>query len=149
MVLLFFRSPEQPVHCAIQISEALRDHPEIQLRMGIHSGPVNQVVDVNDQINMAGAGINIGQRVMDCGDAGHILLLKHIAEDLAHYRHWQPHLHDLGECEVKHRARLHPSTCTKMGSAISRFPENQTCKTVDANEGCSSAGDAPHVGPNF
>jgi len=107
MVLLFFRSPEQPVHCAIQISEALRDHPEIQLRMGIHSGPVNQVVDVNDQINIAGAGINVGQRVMDCGDAGHILLSKHVADDLAQYRHWQPHLHDLGECEVKHGARLH------------------------------------------
>ena len=107
MVLLFFRNPEQPAHCAIQISEALRDHPEIQLRMGIHSGPVNHVVDVNDQINIAGAGINIGQRVMDCGDAGHILLSKHIAEDLAQYRHWQPHLYDLGECEVKHGLRLH------------------------------------------
>ncbi|MBA3387246.1 MAG: hypothetical protein H0T95_11630, partial [Chthoniobacterales bacterium] len=82
MVLLFFRSPEQPVRCALQISDALRNRPEIKLRMGIHSGPVNQVMDVNDQINMAGAGINTGQRVMDCGDAGHILLSKHIADDL-------------------------------------------------------------------
>ena len=123
MVLLFFRSPEQPVHCAIQISEALRDHPEIQLRMGIHSGPVNQVVDVNDQINIAGAGINIGQRVMDCGDAGHILLSKHIAEDLAQYRHWQPHLHDLGECEVKHGVRLHIVNLHKDGLGNPAIPE--------------------------
>ena len=106
MVLLFFHSPEEPVCCALQISEALRGRPQIQLRMGIHSGPVNQVIDVNDQINMAGAGINVSQRVMDCGDGGHILLSKHLAEDLAQYRHWQPHLHDLGECEVKHGLRL-------------------------------------------
>src|SRR5438094_3905095 len=107
MVLLFFRSPEQPVRCALEISQALRSQTHIQLRMGIHSGPVNQVVDVNDQMNIAGAGINVGQRVMDCGDAGHILLSKHVAEDLAQYRHWQPYLHDLGECEVKHGLRLH------------------------------------------
>ena len=123
MVLLFFRNPEQPVRCALQISEALRDHPEIQLRMGIHSGPVNQVVDVNDQINMAGAGINIGQRVMDCGDAGHILLSKHIAEDLSHYRHWQPHLYDLGECEVKHGVRLHLVNLHKDGLGNATSPE--------------------------
>jgi TolB-like protein/class 3 adenylate cyclase/Tfp pilus assembly protein PilF len=107
MVLLFFRSPEQPVRCGLQISQALHEYPQIQLRMGVHSGPVNQVVDVNDQINVAGAGINIGQRIMDCGDAGHILLSKHVADDLAQYRHWQPHLHDLGECEGKHGTRLH------------------------------------------
>jgi TolB-like protein/class 3 adenylate cyclase/Tfp pilus assembly protein PilF len=115
MVLIFFRSPEQPVHCALEISAALRDWPQIQVRMGIHSGPVNQVVDVNDQLNIAGAGINIGQRVMDCGDAGHILLSKHIAEDLAQYRHWQPHLHDLGECEVKHGLRLQVFNLHKEG----------------------------------
>jgi class 3 adenylate cyclase len=102
MVLLFFRSPEEPVHCALEICEALRDQPHIQLRMGIHSGPVNQVLDVNDQMNIAGAGINVGQRVLDCGDAGHILISKHVAEDLSQYAHWRPHLHDLGECEVKH-----------------------------------------------
>ncbi len=107
MVLLFFHSPEQPARCALQISEALRDEGQIQLRIGIHSGPVNQVIDVNDQLNVAGAGINVGQRVMDCGDAGHILLSKHVAEDLAHYSHWQPYLHDLGECEAKHGLRLH------------------------------------------
>src|SRR5256886_12529487 len=107
MALLFFHSPEEPVRCAIEISRTLQEHPHIQLRMGAHSGPVNQVTDVNDKTNIAGAGINVAQRVMDCGDAGHILLSGHIAEDLTQYRHWQPYLHDLGECEVKHGLRLH------------------------------------------
>jgi TolB-like protein/Tfp pilus assembly protein PilF/class 3 adenylate cyclase len=107
MALLFFHSPEEPVRCALEIGKALPEHPHIQLRMGVHSGPVNQVTDVNDKTNIAGAGINVAQRVMDCGDAGHILLSGHIAEDLTHYRHWQPYLHDLGECEVKHGLRLH------------------------------------------
>ena len=87
MALLFFRSPEEPVRCALEISRTLQDHTHIQLRMGIHSGPVNRVTDVNDKTNFAGAGINVAQRVMDCGDAGHILLSKHVAEDLTHYRH--------------------------------------------------------------
>jgi TolB-like protein/class 3 adenylate cyclase/Tfp pilus assembly protein PilF len=107
MALLFFHSPEEPVRCALEISKALQEHPHIQVRMGVHSGPVNQVTDVNDKTNIAGAGINVAQRVMDCGDAGHILLSRHIAEDLTQYRHWQPYLHDLGECEVKHGLRLH------------------------------------------
>jgi len=107
MALLFFHSPEEPVRCALEISRTLQEHPHIQLRMGVHSGPVNQVTDVNDKTNIAGAGINVAQRVMDCGDAGHILLSGHIAEDLTQYRHWQPYLHDLGECEVKHGLRLH------------------------------------------
>jgi TolB-like protein/class 3 adenylate cyclase len=107
MALLFFHSPEEPVRCALEISKALQEHPSIQVRMGLHSGPVNQVRDVNDKTNIAGPGINIAQRVMDCGDAGHILLSGHVAEDLAEYRHWQPHLHDLGECEVKHGLKLH------------------------------------------
>src|ERR1700746_3079220 len=107
MALLFFENLEQPVRCALEIAEALQNHPEIQVRMGIHSGPVNQVPDVNDRINIAGAGINVAQRVLDCGDAGHILLSKHVADDLVEYRHWQPYLHDLGECEVKHGVRLH------------------------------------------
>ena len=98
MALVFFNSPEAPVRCAMEISKKLKEHPRLQLRMGIHSGPVNRVRDVNDQTNVAGAGINTAQRVMDCGDAGHILLSRHIAEDLGHYRQWQPHLHDLGEC---------------------------------------------------
>ena len=107
MAVLFFHSPEEPVRCALEISKALQEFPHIQLRMGVHSGPVNQVTDVNDKTNIAGSGINVAQRVLDCGDAGHILLSGHVAEDLSEYRHWQPHLHDLGECEVKHGLRLH------------------------------------------
>src|SRR6266404_1462537 len=107
MALVFRTNPEDPAQCAFEISQALKSHPNIQLRMGIHSGPVNEVADVNQRANIAGAGINIAQRVMDCGDAGHILLSKHVAEDLEHYDHWQPLLHDLGECEVKHGARVH------------------------------------------
>jgi TolB-like protein/class 3 adenylate cyclase/Tfp pilus assembly protein PilF len=107
MALAFFHSPEEPVRCALEITKALQNHPTIQLRMGVHSGPVNRVRDVNDKTNIAGSGVNVAQRVMDCGDAGHILLSEHVAEDLAEYRHWQPYLHDLGECEVKHGLRLH------------------------------------------
>ena len=106
MALVFFNSPEAPVECAIEISKTLKKNPEIQLRMGIHSGPVNELRDVNDRANIAGAGINIAQRVMDCADAGHILLSKRAAEDLAQSRHWQPHLHDLGECGIKHGLNL-------------------------------------------
>jgi len=102
MALVFFSSPEAPVRCAIEISERLKQYPQLKLRMGIHSGPVNEVRDVNDRANVAGAGINIAQRVMDCGDAGHILLSKRVAEDLAHSRQWRTYLHDLGECAVKH-----------------------------------------------
>jgi TolB-like protein/Tfp pilus assembly protein PilF len=102
MALVFFNSPEAPVQCAIEISKKLKQYPQLKLRMGIHSGPVNEVRDVNDRTNVAGAGINIAQRVMDCGDAGHILLSKRVAEDLAHSRQWRPYLHDLGECAVKH-----------------------------------------------
>src|SRR6266849_638713 len=104
--LVFRNSPEAPVLCALEISKALKNHPELRVRMGIHSGPVNEVADLNEQANIAGAGINMAQRVMDCGDAGHILLSRHVAEDLEQYRQWQPHLHDLGECEVKHGTRV-------------------------------------------
>src|SRR6266446_292464 len=107
MALVFYKSPEEPVECALEISRALKEHPELRLRMGAHSGPVSGVVDVSERANVAGAGINVAQRIMDCGDAGHILLSKHIAEDLEQYGHWQPHLHDLGECEVKHDVRVH------------------------------------------
>ena len=107
MALVFFNSPEAPVRCALEINKKLKEHPQMQLRIGIHSGPVNEVRDVNDRTNVAGACINIAQRVMDCGDAGHILLSQRIAEDLKHYRQWQPQLHDLGECEVKHGVRIH------------------------------------------
>src|SRR5437762_2873541 len=105
--LAFRNSPEAPVICAEEIAKALKSHPEIRVRMGIHSGPVNEVTDLNEQANIAGAGINIAQRIMDCGDAGHILVSKHAAEDLEQYDQWQPYLHDLGECEVKHGERLH------------------------------------------
>src|SRR6202030_3117648 len=104
--LVFRTTPEAPVLCALEISKELRKHPELRVRMGIHSGPVNAVTDLNEQSNIAGAGINIAQRVMDCGDAGHILLSKHVAEDLEHYPRWQPYLHDLGEWEVKHGVRI-------------------------------------------
>jgi TolB-like protein/Flp pilus assembly protein TadD len=102
MALIFHNSPEEPARCALEISQALKAHPELRVRMGIHSGPVNQVADVNERENIAGAGINIAQRVMDCGDAGHILLSKHVAEDLQHYSEWRPYLHDVGQCEAKH-----------------------------------------------
>src|SRR5438445_6154126 len=95
--LVFRTSPEAPVLCALEISEELKNHPELRVRMGIHSGPVNEVVDLNEQSNIAGAGINIAQRVMDCADAGHILLSKHVAEDLEEYPRWQPCLHPFGE----------------------------------------------------
>src|SRR5512132_4184725 len=107
MALVFRRSAEEPARCALEIAEALRKHPELPVRMGIHSGPVSEVTDVSGRTNIAGAGINMAQRVMDCGDAGHILLSQRVAEDLAQYRQWAPRLHDLGECEVKHEVRLH------------------------------------------
>ena len=107
MALVFRNSAEAPVRCALEISRALKVHPKLQLRMGIHSGPVNEVADVNKRINITGAGINIAQRVMDCGDAGHILLSKHVADDFEEYPQWRSHLHNLGECEVKHGVRVH------------------------------------------
>ncbi len=106
MALVFFSEPDAPIECAMEISAALKSHPEIRVRMGIHSGPVNQVVDVNERANVAGAGIDMAQRVMDCGDAGHILLSKRVADDLAPFPRWNPHLHDLGECEVKHGRKV-------------------------------------------
>jgi TolB-like protein/Flp pilus assembly protein TadD len=102
MALVFHNSPEEPAHCALEISQALEEHPKLRVRMGIHSGPVNEVADVNERANIAGAGINIAQRVMDCGDAGHILLSRHVAEDLQHLPEWRPYLHHVGECAVKH-----------------------------------------------
>ena len=123
MALLFFQSPEEPVRCALEISKTLQEHPQIQLRMGVHSGSVNRVTDVNDNTNIAGSGINVAQRVMDCGDAGHILLSKHVVEDLAQYRHWQPYLHDLGECEVKHGLRLHLFNLYKDNLGNPHLPE--------------------------
>jgi TolB-like protein/Flp pilus assembly protein TadD/class 3 adenylate cyclase len=106
VALVFFSTPDAPVRCALEISKARQSHPKLKLRMGVNSGPVDEVVDVNERSNIAGAGITMAQRVMDCGDAGHILLSKRIADDLAQYSQWQPHLHDLGQCEVKHGAKI-------------------------------------------
>ena len=106
MALVFYNTPEAPVECALEISRAASEHPELKLRMGINGGPVSGVVDVSGRSNIAGAGINIAQRVMDCGDAGHILISKHLAEDVEQYGDWKRHLHDLGECEVKHGVRV-------------------------------------------
>jgi TolB-like protein/class 3 adenylate cyclase/Tfp pilus assembly protein PilF len=106
MALVFYTSPEAPVQCATEISRALKNYPKLQLRMGVHSGPISGLVDVTERANVAGAGINMAQRVMDCGDAGHILLSKHVAEDLEEYEPWRPLLHDLGTCEVKHGLRV-------------------------------------------
>src|SRR5438132_5659083 len=123
MALPSFHSPDEPARCALESSKTLQAHPHIQLRMGVHSGPVNQVTDVNDKTNIAGSGINVAQRVMDCGDAGHILLSWHIAEDLTQYRNWQPYLHDLGECEVKHGLRLHLVNLYKDNLGNPQVPE--------------------------
>ena len=106
MALIFYNSPEQPVNCALEISRALKN-TSLPVRMGVHSGPVSAVTDVNDRTNAAGVGINVAQRVMDCGDTGHILLSKRVAEDLQQNSRWRPHLHDLGEVEVKHGERVH------------------------------------------
>jgi TolB-like protein/class 3 adenylate cyclase len=106
MALVFYNTPEAPVECALEISRAVKEHPQLKLRMGVHSGPVSGVIDVSGRANIAGAGVNMAQRVMDCGDAGHILLSKRVAEDLGQYGHWHRHLHELGECEVKHGGRV-------------------------------------------
>jgi TolB-like protein/class 3 adenylate cyclase/Tfp pilus assembly protein PilF len=122
MVLAFFTNPEAPVKCALEICDQLKSHPRIQLRMGIHSGPVSRMTDVNDQSNVAGAGINIAQRVMDCGDAGHILVSQRIAEDLAQYSHWRDNLHDLGEFEVKHGVRIRVTNLCTASAGNSALP---------------------------
>ena len=106
MALVFYKSPEEPVQCALEIRRALKEHPHLHLRMGIHSGPVSGMIDVNERANLAGAGLNIAQRVMGCADAGHILLSRHVTEDLEEYEQWRPLLHDLGTCEVKHGVRI-------------------------------------------
>src|SRR6266481_489823 len=104
--LVFRNNPEAPVLCAMEISKELKKHPELKVRMGVHSGPVNEITDLNEQANIAGAGINVAERVMDCGDAGHILLSQHVADDLEQYPRWRPYLHDLGAFEVKHGVRV-------------------------------------------
>ncbi len=121
--LVFRTSPDAPVLCAMEIAKALKDYPKLRVRMGIHSGPVNEISDLNEQANIAGAGINMAQRVMDCGDAGHILLSRHVAEDLEQYPRWQPLLHDLGECEVKHGVRVHVFNVYADGVGNPEVPE--------------------------
>jgi TolB-like protein/Tfp pilus assembly protein PilF len=123
MALMFSTSPEAPVQCALEISQALRSHPQLQVRMGINTGPVSGVADVNDRSNIAGAGINMAQRVMSIGDAGHILLSKRAAEDLLQYRHWEPHLHDLGEFEVKHGVKISIVNLYTEGLGNPQLPE--------------------------
>jgi class 3 adenylate cyclase len=123
MALFFFRSPEQPVRCALEISGTLQAHPHIGLRMGIHSGPVNQVTDANGNVNIGGSAMDVAQHVLECGGEGHILLSAHVAEDLSQYRDWQPYLHDLGEWEVKHGLRLHLFNVYKGNLGNAQVPE--------------------------
>jgi TolB-like protein/class 3 adenylate cyclase len=146
MVLVFFTSPEAPVRCAVEIAKALKDSSDCGLRMGIHSGPVNKITDVNDRSNLAGGGINIAQRVMDCGDAGHILLSKRAAEDLEQHSKWRPCLQDLGECEVKHGVRVNVvNLCTaEVGNAAVPGKFVRAKQRRDAAEE-ASAGAAAHA----
>src|SRR5437016_6822570 len=130
--LVFRTSPEAPVLCAMEISKTLKSHPELRVRMGVHSGPVNEITDLNEQANIAGAGINIAQRVMNCGDAGHILISKRVADDLEQYPQWRSLLHELGECEVKHGARLQIVNLYTDEVGNSQVPEK--FKTVGAAE---------------
>jgi TolB-like protein/Flp pilus assembly protein TadD/class 3 adenylate cyclase len=123
MALVFYTSPETPVRCAVELSRALKDHPRLRIRMGIHSGPVSGVVDVTGRTNLAGAGLNLARRVMDCGDAGHILLSKHVAEDLSEFEEWRPMLHELGTCEVKHGMQVHVFNLYTDELGNSRLPE--------------------------
>ena len=144
MALVFRHSAEEPARCALEIAEALRKHPEIPVRMGIHSGPVSEVTDVSGRTNLAGAGINMAQRVMDCGDAGHILLSQHVADDLVQYRQWAPRLRDLGECEVKHGVRLHLVNlyAEPLGNAAvpQKFQQTQRNAAAENRRGAAMSG---------
>ncbi|HEY9282948.1 MAG TPA: adenylate/guanylate cyclase domain-containing protein, partial [Pyrinomonadaceae bacterium] len=106
MALVFFGDPETALRCAVEIGRALRQTPSLQLRMGVHSGPVYRVADINTNMNVAGGGINMAQRVMDCGDAGHILVSRRVADDLLQLSTWEGLIHELGEAEVKHGVRV-------------------------------------------
>src|SRR5206468_754186 len=145
MALVFFQSPEEPVHCAMEIAKALKNHPHIRLRMGIHSGPVDQVTDVNDQTNVAGVGINFAQRVMDCGDAGHILISKRVADDLAQDSLWQPLLHELGEIEVKHGVSLGIVNLYTADLGNPRPPEKLSRRSSAAKEPVALSAAVPDV----
>src|SRR6266568_7153053 len=123
MALVFRNSSEEPAQCALEITQAVKSHPEVAVRMGIHSGPVSEVTDVSGRTNITGGGINMAQRVMDCGDAGHILLSKHVADDLQEHRQWSSWLHDLGECEVKHGVRLGIANLYHDGAGNPQLPK--------------------------
>src|SRR5437868_8214692 len=145
MALVFFQSPEEPVHCAMEIARALKNHPHIRLRMGVHSGPVDQIKDVNDRLNVAGAGINFAQRVMDCGDAGHILVSQRVADDLAQDRLWQPLLHELGEIEVKHGVNLGIVNLYTAELGNPHPPQKLSRQAAPAKERLASSGAVPDV----
>ena len=147
MALVFFNSPEAPVRCAIEINERLKQYPRLKLRMGIHSGPINEVRDVNGRANVAGAGINIAQRVMDCGDAGHILVSKRVAEDLAHSRQWRIYLHDLGECAVKHGIPI--SIVNLYGDEIGNAELPEKVKQWQSEQAAQSASHASGVSRKY
>jgi TolB-like protein/tetratricopeptide (TPR) repeat protein len=144
MALVFRNSSEEPAKCALEIAQALKAHPEALVRMGIHSGPVSEVTDVSGRTNIAGPGINMAQRVMDCGDAGHILLSRRAAEDLEQYRQWQPRLHELGECEVKHGVRVSVVSLytEEIGNPArpSKFSQPNEQKQVEATESPTAVG---------
>ena len=143
IALVFFNSPEAPVQCAVEIAKQLKQYPQLKLRMGIHSGPVNEVHDVTGRTNVAGAGINIAQRVMDCGDAGHILLSKRVAEDLSQSRHWRPYLHDLGECAVKHGVPISIVNLYTDEIGNAQLPEK--FKQWQSEQAAQAAGESPPV----
>jgi class 3 adenylate cyclase len=140
MVLVFFTSPEAPVRCAVEIARALKGCSDFGLRMGIHSGPVNKISDVNDRSNLAGGGINIAQRVMDCGDAGHILLSKRVAEDLEQHSKWRSHLQDFGECEVKHGVRVNVANLYTGEVGNPALPEKLTRAKQEQDAAALAAG---------
>src|SRR5438477_3229320 len=149
MALIFYNSPEQPVECALEISRALKHHPGLPVRMGVHSGPVSAVTDVNDRVNAAGVGINLAQRLMDCGDAGHILLSKRVAEDLQQNGRWRPHLHDLGEVEVKHGDRVHVFNFYSGDAGNSDLPKKLIHTRPEQRSATSSAERAAPKGGRF
>jgi TolB-like protein/class 3 adenylate cyclase len=149
MALIFYDSPEQPIHCAVEISRVLRHHTDLPVRMGVHSGPVSAVTDVNDRVNAAGVGINLAQRLMDCGDAGHILLSKRVAEDLQQNGRWRPHLHDLGEVEVKHGDRVHVFNFYTADAGNSDRPKKLIEARPEQRSAALSAEKATHWGGRF
>jgi hypothetical protein len=133
MALIFYHSPEDPVECALEISRALKEqHSNLRLRMGVNSGPVSGVVDVNGRANVASAGINIAQRLMACYDAGHILLSRRVVEDLEQFKHWRPHLYHLGECEVKHGDKIEIVNLFTAEIGNRELPEKFKSATVEA-----------------